>query len=551
VANTGKVAQGRDAHVRRAWREAYESLSAADRQAPLGPGDLEALAYCAYMLGGEREYLELLERAYRAHVDAGDPLPAVRCAFWLGMTLSISGEMGRGNGWFGRADRLLDREGTDCVERGYVTLARLFEREAEGDLEGSAAASGEAAAIGERFGDADLVAFGSFTQGDALIRLGRLREGLALLDLAMVAVLADEVSAVSSGIVYCGVILACEQAHDVRRAREWTTALSDWCKAQPDLVAFTGRCLVHRAQIMRLDGSWTEAIEEARRAADRCLEGENPVAAGEAHYQRGEVHRLRGEHSAAEEAYRAASAQGWEPQPGLALLRLNQGKVAAAEASLRRALSEAEGPGKRARLLPAHTEVMAAVGDLEEAERASAELGSIAEAEDTPGALGAMAAQALGLVELTRGRSKDSLVSLRRADEIWRGLAAPYESARARELIGLACRSLGDEDSARLELEAARETYVRLGAATDIARMEGPSRLGTGADSHDLTRRELEVLQLLSTGETNREIAADLVLSVRTVDRHVSNIYAKLGISSRAAAASYAHEHGLVRSPSG
>jgi DNA-binding NarL/FixJ family response regulator len=543
--------RGRDSYARRAWREAYESLTAADRSDPLEPTDLEALATSAYMLGSEREYRELLERAYRGHLEAEARLHAVRCAFWLGMTLSISGELGRASGWYGRADRLLEREGIDCVERGYLTLTRIFEHEADGDLERAAAASAEAAAVGERFGDADLLAFGSFTQGDALIRLGRLREGVALLDLAMVAVLAGEVSPVGSGLVYCGVIIACEQAHDIRRAREWTTALSDWCKAQPDLVAFTGRCLVHRAQIMRLDGSWEEAIEEARRAADRCLKGENPVAAGEAHYQRGEVHRLRGEHAAAEKAYRDANAQGWEPQPGLALLRLAQGNEKAAEATIRRATSEASDPAKRARLLPAYVEIMTAVEALQEAERGCAELDSISQAEEKTGALSAMAAHAHGVAELAAGAPRESLSSLRRADEIWRRLAAPYESARAREMIGLACRSLGDEDSARLELEAARETFARLGAAPDLARIEGRSALDREADSHDLSKRELQVLRMLSAGETNREIAADLVLSVRTVDRHVSNIYAKLGVSSRAAATSYAHQHGLVRSTTG
>jgi DNA-binding CsgD family transcriptional regulator/tetratricopeptide (TPR) repeat protein len=545
VVPAAKLAEGRESYARQAWSEAYDSLREADVSSPLGSADLELLASSAYMLGREREYQELMERAYGALLEAEDRLAAVRCAFWLGLSLSISGEIGRGNGWFARADRLLEREGTDCVERGYLTLARLFEHEAGGEVERAAEASAEAVAIGERFGDPDLIAFGSFTQGDALIRLGRLREGLALLDLAMVAVLAGEVSPVSSGIVYCGVILACEQAHDIRRAREWTTALSDWCKAQPDLVAFTGRCLVHRAQIMRLDGSWEEAIEEARRAADRCLEGENPVAAGEAHYQRGEVLRLRGEHAAAEEAYRDASAQGWEPQPGLALLRLAQGREETAEAAMRRAISEAKQPGRRATLLSAHVEVMAGAGDLREAERACAELDALAEAEEKSGALGAMAAQARGVLELASGRPKDSLAYLRRADEIWHGFAAPYERARARELIGLACRSLGDEDSAELELEAARETFARLGAATDLARVEGSTDLDRPPDSHELTKRELEVLRLLSTGETNREIAAELVLSVRTVDRHVSNIYAKLGVSSRVAAAGYAHEHGL------
>jgi DNA-binding CsgD family transcriptional regulator len=551
VQNAGKAAHGREAYARQAWRETYESLTEADRSAPLDPRDIELLATSAYMLGREQEYQELMERSYQGHLEAEDRLPAVRCAFWLGMNLSISGELGRAGGWFTRADRLLEREGTDCVENGYLTLTRIFEHEVDGELERAAGASAEAVAAGERFGDADLLAIGSFTQGESLIRLGRLREGVALLDLAMVAVLAGEVSPVASGLVYCGVIIACEQAHDVRRAREWTTALSDWCKAQPDLVAFTGRCLVHRAQIMRLDGSWEDAIEEARRAADRCLQGENRVAAGEAHYQRGEVHRLRGEHSEAEGAYREASAHGWEPQPGLALLRLAQGNEKAADAAMRRAISEAKQPGRRARLLPAHVEVMAAVEDLTAAERACAELEVLAEAEEKPGALGAMAAQARGMVEVASGRPQEALASLRRADEIWHQLRAPYESARARELIGLACRSLGDEDSAELELQAARETFARLGAAGDLARVEGPTELGRGPESHELSKRELEVLRLLSGGETNREIAADLVLSVRTVDRHVSNIYAKLGVSSRAAAVSYAHEHGLVRSATG
>jgi DNA-binding CsgD family transcriptional regulator len=214
-------------------------------------------------------------------------------------------------------------------------------------------------------------------------------------------------------------------------------------------------------------------------------------------------------------------------------------------------MSEGGDPGKRARLLPAQVEIMLAAGDLEAAELGCAELDSIARAEEKPGALTAMAAQARGLVELAAGRSQESLAFLRRADELWRRLAAPYESSRTRELIGRACRSLGDEDSARLELEAARDTFARLGAATDVARVEGPSGLDHAVDSHELTKRELEVLRLLAAGHTNKEIAARLVVSVRTVDRHVSNIYAKLGVSSRAAATGYAHEHGLVRPATG
>jgi DNA-binding CsgD family transcriptional regulator len=547
----GQLARGRDSYARQAWRQAYKALRAADGAASLDPRDVEIFATSAYMLGHEQEYLGLLERAYRAHVDAEERLAAVRCAFWVGATLALRGERGQAGGWLGRAERLLDREATDCVERGYLLVLRGIEHEMDGDLEPLAAIAAEVASVGERFGDPDLFSMGSFMHGNALIGLGRLAEGLALLDLAMVTVLAGEVSPVGSGLVYCAVILGCEEAHDLRRAREWTTALTEWCAGQPDLVAFTGRCMVHRAQILRLDGSWEAAVEEARRAAERCLKGENRVAAGEANYQRGEVHRLRGELSAAEEAYCEASGQGWEPQPGLALLRLAQGNSGAAEAAIRRVMSEGGGPAKRARLLPAYVEIMAAVDDLEAAEQGCAELGSIAGAEEEPGLLCAMAAQARGLVELAAGRSQESLAPLRRADELWRRFAAPYESARARELIALACESLGDEDGARLELEAARETYVRLGAAADLARIGRTPGLDRAANSHELTQRELEVLRLLSAGDTNKQIAASLVLSVRTVDRHVSNIYTKLGVSSRAAATGYAHQHGLVRPGTG
>jgi DNA-binding CsgD family transcriptional regulator len=541
-----ELESGREAHAQRAWRKAREALMAADRSARLGPSDLELLATSAYMLGLEEEYRQALERAHRGYLDEEEPLAAVRCAAWIALSLGLRGELGQAGGWLGRAERLLEREGGDHVERGYLLIPRTIEHEVGGDLEGAAATAGEAAAIGERFDDQDLFSLGCFVQGNALIGLGRLREGLALLDMAMVAVVADEVSPVCSGIVYCGVILACEEAHELRRAREWTNALSQWCDGQPDLVAFTGRCLVHRAQIMRMDGSWREAIEEARRAADRSLKGENPMAAGEAHYQRGEVHRLRGEHPAAEQAYREASGHGWEPHPGLALLRLAQGREDAAEAAIRRVVSEARQPGKRARLLPAYVEILAAVGDPEGAQEGCGELDSIAGREEEPGALAAMAAHARGVVDLTAGKPEAALVSLRRAGELWQRFRAPYESARTRELIGLACRELGDEDTARLELEAARETFARLGAATDLARVEGPAGLGDAVDPHGLSKRELEVLRLLCAGKTNREIASDLILSVRTVDRHVSNLYAKLGVSSRAAATTYAHEHRLI-----
>jgi DNA-binding CsgD family transcriptional regulator len=536
--------RGREAFSADAWLDAYESLSAADRSDPLGAPDLELLATSAYMLGRESEYLGLLERAHRAHLDCGQSLAALRCAFWIGVSLASRGEIGRAGGWLGRAQRVLDECGGDRVGRGYLLLPVVFEHEASGDLEAATATASEAAAIGRRYGDSDLFALAAHEHGHILIRLGRIKEGLRLLDETMVAVTADELSTIVSGIVYCGVILACQDAYEVRRAQEWTAALSGWCKRQPDLVAFTGRCLTHRAELMQLRGAWLEALEEARRAEERCAGAENPAAAGEACYRRGEIHRVLGEFGVAEEAYGEASRRGREPQPGLALLRLAQVKLDAAGAAIRRALAETAEAGGRAKLLPAYVEIMLAADDLAAARDASDELGSLAEGHEH-GALGAMAAQVRGAVELAEGDTAAALVSLRHAGEVWRQLEAPYEAARVRELVGLSCRALGDEDTAALELGAARAAYAELGARPDLTRIGSLAGVAP-REAHGLTERELEVLRLVAAGKTNKAIAAALVLSERTVDRHVSNIFAKLHVSSRAAATASAYEHGLL-----
>jgi DNA-binding CsgD family transcriptional regulator len=538
-----ELERGREAISAEAWLDAYESLSAADQSDPLAAEDLELFATSAYMLGRESEYLGLLERAHRAHLDCGEPLAALRCAFWIGVNLASRGEIGRASGWLGRAQRLLD-EGGDRVERGYLLLPVVFEHEASGDLEAAAATAAAAVEIGERFNDSDLLALAAHERGHILIRLGRIKDGLRLLDESMVAVTAGELSPIVSGIVYCGVILACQDAHEVRRAQEWTDALSGWCERQPDLVAFTGRCLTHRAELMQLHGDWHAALEEAGRAEKRALDGENPAAAGEAAYRRGEIHRLLGDFALAERAYREASRRGREPLPGLALLRLARAKLDAAAAAMRRAMAEATEAGKRAKLLPAYVEVMLAAGDLAAARDGSGELASLAEGHEQ-GALGALAAHARGAVELAEGDPGAALNSLRRAAELWHGLEAPYEVARVRELVGLACRALGDEDTAALELASSRAAYMELGASPDLARI-GPLERRAPGEAEGLTERELEVLRLVAAGETNKAIAAALVVSERTVDRHVSNIFAKLGVSSRAAATAYAYEHRLI-----
>jgi DNA-binding NarL/FixJ family response regulator len=545
VEGLGGLERGRESYAGHAWAGAYESLSVADRSHELEAPDLELLATSAYMLGREKDYFAVLQRAYRAHLDRGETLAALRCAFWIGVNLAQRGDVGSAGGWLGRAERLLEGEGTDRVEAGYLLLPHVFQQEGGGELEAAAATAAEAAAIGERFGDPDLFALAAHEQGHILIRLGRLREGLALLDEAMVAVIAGDLAPIPSGIVYCGAILACRDAHELRRAQEWTAALTEWCEHQPDLVAFTGRCLVHRAEILRLHGAWSDAFTEADRAEQRCLRGENPAAAGEACYQRGEIQRLRGDFSAAENAYREASARGWEPQPGFALLRLAQGKPQAAEAAIRRVEGETTERGERSAILPAFIEIMLSVDDLDAAREACAELDSLAAGHED-GALEAMSARARGAVLLAEGDARSALRPLRRAFEIWREFDAPYEAALVRELLGQACRELGDEDGAALELEAARDVLADLGATTDLTRVGMLLEVSEAVDDHGLTRRELEVLRHLAAGETNKAIAAELVLSARTVDRHVSNIYAKLGVSSRAAATAYAHEHALL-----
>ncbi|HEX6871077.1 MAG TPA: response regulator transcription factor [Micromonosporaceae bacterium] len=536
--------RGRAAVGRSAWAEAFEALSLADRSAPLAPDDLFLLATASYLVSRPADSAAALRRAFSEYVRLGQPRPAARVAFWLTYVLASQRDYAQASGWLTRGMQVLDGEAEDCAEHGLLRCATAFQRLAAGEFERGQQLAAEAAEIGRRTGDPDLRGMALTQRGGALVALGRADEAMASLDEAMVAVVSAEISPIVAGTVYCSTIVICGDLADLRRAREWTDALDAWCGKQEDMIAFSGQCLVHRADLRFLRGDWPGAVEESERACARLAGSVDEFVTGAARYRQAEIHRLCGDLAAAEAAYRQASHWGYDPCPGLALLRVEQGDLVAAQAALRRALSETGQPLGRARLLPAQVEVALAAGDRSAARQAADELADIARRFATP-ARQAAAGQARGAVLLAEGDASGALLELRGAAALWRDLEVPYEVARVRVLLGSACRAVGDDDGAALEFEAADRAFGALGAEPDRSRV-GRLAARAAATTHGLTARELEVLRLLATGRTNQAIAAELVLSEKTVERHLSNLFSKLGVSSRAAATAYAYQHRLV-----
>lgn len=545
MSNRAEIERGRQAYDRRQWDTAYAALTRADAQSSLAPDDLERLAWAAALSGRDDAFLSALERLYEALVEAGEPQRAARMAFWLGFRCLSLGELGRGSGWLQRAERLLEVEAEECAETGYLLLPAAHAKRMVGDLEGARQLAARAAATGERFGDADLTSFARAVEGNALARQGHIRKGMALLDEAMVAVSTGEVSPLMAGLVYCTVIESCHRVFALDRAREWTRALTDWCAEQPELVTFTGRCLVHRSEALQLGGEWGQAVDEARRVCERFADALDPEAVGEGHYQQAEIHRLRGERAEAERAYAEASRFGSEPHPGLALLRLQEGRVDAASAAIRRVLGAENDPLQRARFLPAQVEIALEAGEIEAARAACEELRGIASSFETE-VLGAIADRAQGALALAEGAPEVAVEPLRRAFRVWQQMGAPYLAARVRVLLARAFRALGDEDGARFEQEAARNVFQELDASCDLARLPRGAKSAPARNAHGLTPRQLEVLRLVARGSTNKQIAGELYISEKTVDRHVSNIFLTVGVSTRAAATAFAYENGLV-----
>jgi DNA-binding CsgD family transcriptional regulator len=545
---------GRQAFAQRAWREAYAHFSKADVETGLEPRDLEMLACSAYLIGEDEASEAAWTRAYDS-LRGRDRRRAARCAFWLVLQLLAVGDWARGGGWLAAAERLLDGE-PECPERALLLVLVARTQAKQGNVDAAYDTFARVADLARRSDDPELSAFGLLGLAQASASRGETAAAMSLFDEAMVAVTSQTLSPISAGVVYCAVIEACYEVLDVARAREWTAALSRWCEAQPDLLPFRGHCLVHRAETMRLTGDWSSAIAQAGQVCAVALDRASGSVAsvdhraraypiGAAFYEVAEIHRICGRFEDAEEAYRQAHLYGRSPEPGLALLRLAQGRIAAAAAGIQRIYSQSQRRSVRAAVLAASVEISIAAQDHAAARDAASELATLADAVGAP-YLRALSAHARGSILLAAGQLRDALDALRSAWIEWQGLDVPYEAARARVAMGLSWRQLGDADAAELEFEAARHVFQRLGAVPDLARLD--QMLSAASKSaRVLTPRERQVIKLIAAGESNRRIARVLAISERTVDRHVSNILTKLNLPSRSAATAYAYEHGLVR----
>ncbi len=536
-----EIERARTAMAAGAWADAYAGFRAVDAS-ELSARDLEGLADAAWWLSKLDESLDLRHKAYAAYAAAGDERGAAAVAARLAIEHFIRDEVSVGAGFLMRAQR--HAEGiANGPEAGFLAMVEAAVALHTGDPDRAVELSERAIEIGRRHGVSDLVAMAVHNEGLALLAAGRVPEGIALLDEAMAAVLTGELSPYFTGIIYCAVIGACLGLGDLRRAGEWSDAAVAWCDTLPPGTPFTPRCRVNRAEVARLRGSWAEAEAEAMLATDELV-GQEPGLVASAYVQLGEIRRRLGDLAGAEDAFERAQELGDDPQPGLALVRLAQGEVDAARSALRFALSAPHYPPTRARLLAAQVEACIAAGATEEAQAAAHELRAMAEVVDLP-AFSATAATAEGSLALAEGDASAALDALRRATAKWQDLRLPYETARARAVLGRALLAGGDEDGARRELRGALAAFERLGAAGDVAEVTAAL-----ADRRPLpaglTAREAEVLRLVATGKTNRDIAVELVLSEHTVGRHLQNIFAKLGVSSRAAATAFAFEHGLA-----
>ncbi|GBF17976.1 MULTISPECIES: helix-turn-helix transcriptional regulator [Arenibacter] len=530
------------------WTETYERLIKTGKEHELAPQELETYALAAFLTGKEDESFQILEQAHQAYLVQRQTEKAVRCAFWLGLMLLNTGARARGGGWIARGERLLgDEKRPDCAEKGLFLIPTALGALSAGHTTKALNLFKQAETIGKQFGDADLIALGRLGHGQAIIQNGEVAQGLKLLDETMITVETEALFPVACGIIYCAAIETCRKVWDLGRAQEWTSALTRWCNAQPDIVPFRGQCLVRRAEIIQFHGDWQKALEETRDACELLSRPPGEPAAGEAFYRQAELLRLLGDFEKAEDCYRETAKWGRNPQPGLALLRLVQGQEDSAETSIRNTLQETKDIIRRVELLPAVVRIMISVNQTEEALSATKELCSIAKEFDAP-YLYAMSSYCQGSVFFAKGNPQLALEHLQKALKFWKNLHVPYQSAYASELKGLVYRELNDQDNSEVELTAAKWVFEQLKAGPDLERINRLFHTQRHYETHGLTLRELQVMQRVASGKTNKSIAGELFISERTVDRHVSNIFNKLGVSSRVEATTCAIRNNLLDS---
>lgn len=534
------LTNARDALQRREWRTARDAFAAARTHGPLDGDDLYSLGNCHWWLGDLDEAMPVLQDAYRVYLDEGATRSAALVALDTGYTYALRGEEAHASGWLSRASRLLEVE-PPCAEQGFLVYLAFEESWSAHDLDAAWARAQEVHEVGARFAEPNLCALGVLGQGRVLVKQGRVAEGMALLDEAMVAAVSDDLDPGWAGNIYCHLMMACYELADWRRADEWTTAIARWCEAMPGAGPFLGICRVHRAQVLQAQGEWSVAEQEVLWVCAALADFHVEVV-GEARYYLGDLHRQRGDDAAADAAFAEAHRLGRDPQPGRALLRLAQGRTATAVAEIRQALDAAgTDPLERARLLPAAVEIALATDDRAWARAVTHELGDIASVYATAG-LEAKAHGAAGALALAEGSTGDALAALRATLACCRDARLPYDAALARLVLARTYEALGDEHAACLEREAAETELHRLGAAVPVAPGTGNR---TGARPDGLTSREAEVLELVAGGLTNQAIADELVLSIRTVERHLATTYRKLGLSGRSARAA-AVRHALT-----
>lgn len=523
------------------WRERYDELAVRDLST-LSPEDLELLAEAAFWLGRPRDAVAARQRAYSIYRDRNEHERAARVSWQLFHGHFELDETAAASGWLNRTQRHI-AEVPDSIERGYAAIATAMWARHSGNLDEAVTQAAFAHELGQTRGDRNLAAWGLSVKGGMLTARGHIAAGLALLDDAMVETISGELDSFVTGWIYCYLLKTCQALGDVSRAGEWTEAAVRWCEQQGVNSWYPGVCRLHRCEVASLRGEWTSAEQHALRAADELAPfGDYLVAEG--HYIAGEIRRRRGDYAGAEEAFRRSHELGHEPQPGLALIRLVQGDAQGAASQLRLALkSRAHSPMSRARLLVAHVEAELEQGDTAAAERSVAELGKLAQATESR-LLWALLAMSHGALLLAKDDLDGALPLLREACSACQQLNLPYEAAQVRMILGKAARRAGDEETARLEFEAARAAFERLGAGPDAERAARAS--GVAPNPKGLSDREVEVLRLVASGRSNRDIASTLVISEHTVRRHLSNIFHKIGVTSRSAATAFAFEHDLA-----